>query len=408
VYTDSQSSVAHKPVFKAIESVNYVNRTTVRIALSEPIFRAFGQMDFKIIPEHLFRSINDYFDVSNGFRNAPVGSGPYTFGRRMSDGSEYMFVTNGEYHRETPSIKRIKRRKFLNQNSITNDLRSTKMGSVDVVPSVRIIDIPKLDKLEYLTLHSYNPLSVAFFGYNQKRGILKDVRVRKALTLATDRAGILASNFQDHGEVITGPFPPTSWAYDVTVEAYPYSPEEAEKLLRQAGYRDIDEDEWLEGADGSELELWIKVHNEIPYSERSACTDYVKNLQEIGVRARIDWREWHAWKKEVQEGDFDIVYQSLSYDDTCDIYPYFYSEGDRNYISYSNPRVDVLLKRSRTEIDPDSMRRIYQEAHRIVHDDCACTFLWSLTKYAGVKKRITGFKAHPFYFFTFVNEWQIQ
>ena len=85
-------------------------------------------------------------------------------------------------------------------------------------------------------MQPYNALSYQFFGYNTRNPLLADKRVRKAFTYAVNRQEMLDSFFQGQGTIISGPYAPGSWAYNLDVQPIEFDPEKAIALLNEAGF----------------------------------------------------------------------------------------------------------------------------------------------------------------------------
>ena len=68
---------------------------------------------------------------------------------------------------------------------------------------------------------------------------LKDLDVRKALTMAIDREGIAESLYGGYAEVAKSPIPSVMLGYDDSAEPLPYDPDGARELLEAAGAADL-------------------------------------------------------------------------------------------------------------------------------------------------------------------------
>jgi len=86
-------------------------------------------------------------------------------------------------------------------------------------------------------LQPYNALSYSFFGYNMRNPLLSDRRVREAIAEAINRQEMLSSFFNGQGTLISGPFAPASWAYNLDVKPLPFNPSGRAPLLAEAGYK---------------------------------------------------------------------------------------------------------------------------------------------------------------------------
>ena len=95
-----------------------------------------------------------------------------------------------------------------------------------------------------------------YIGINMRDPILKDLRVRQAISYAIDRKAIVDYLRRGLATQAVGILPPVSWAFEPNVLDFKYDPAKARALLDEAGYRDPD-------GDGPEprLRLSLKVSN---------------------------------------------------------------------------------------------------------------------------------------------------
>ena len=77
--------------------------------------------------------------------------------------------------------------------------------------------------------------SIAVF-FNNAKGPTKDIRIRKAIVFALDKAGLVSRLGFGTAVVATQDIPSFMWAYDPTLRPTPYDPDRARALLADAGY----------------------------------------------------------------------------------------------------------------------------------------------------------------------------
>jgi peptide/nickel transport system substrate-binding protein len=235
--------------------------------------------------------------------------------------------------------------------------------------------------------------------------------VRQAITVAVNRQEMLDSFFNGQGTVISGPFAPGSWAYNLDVKPLPFNTERARALLAEAGFRP-GADGIME-KDGKKLALSLKV----PIEKESeavkrvvlAFQNYLKNA---GIAITVEFKEWQAWKEDVfLEHNFDIMFASWVFDDSADISSLFHSAeiGDwkNNFGGYSNPEVDGLIVESKLTLDHEKRRTINRKLHAILAEEQPYTFLWTLTNYSAYHRKLRRVQIHPYKFFSFADEWFI-
>ncbi|HBT83789.1 MAG TPA: hypothetical protein DEB35_10470 [Desulfuromonas sp.] len=392
--------------YEFIDTAEKVDDFTVKFSLKRPILNALAKFSFKIIPRHgpsdpLFLTREDTF-VQN-----PIGTGPYILKNITAD-REIILVANENYFKGRPHIDKIISKPFADQNIMTQALM---FNAIDMIVLVNPRDIPEIQGDKRFVLQPYNALSYSFFGYNMRNPLLADKRVRKAFSYAVNRQEMLDSFFNGQGTIISGPFAPGSWAYNLEVQPLPYDPQKAIALLKEAGFE--------QGADGimqkegKKLSLRLKVPIEKESEAMKRVVLAFKNyLKNIGADVSVEFKEFRAWNEDVlREYDFDIVYASWVFDDSADISQLFHSSEigpwKYNFIGYSNPEVDSLIVESKLTLDHEKRRTINRKLHAILAEENPYTFLWSLTNYAAYHKKLRRVAIHPYKFFSFADDWFI-
>jgi peptide/nickel transport system substrate-binding protein len=386
--------------------VKKLDAHTVRFTLKRPILNALPKFTFKIIPEFGPKNAA-YLGREDPFVQHPIGTGPYQY-RETTASGEIVLEANPHYFKGAPRIARFVAKPFADQNIMNQALL---YGSIDMSVLVNPRNVPEIQGDKRLRLQPYNALSYSFFGYNTRNPLLADKRVRKAFTIAINRGEMLEAFFNKQGTVISGPFAPGSWAYNLDVKPLPYGPAEAEKLLAQAGFKKGGDGVLVK--DGKKLELSLKV----PIAQESEAVKRVvlafKNyLAKVGAQINVEFLEWQAWKEAVfLNHDFDIMFASWVFDDSADISSLFHSAEigawRNNFGGYSNPEVDSLLVESKLTLDHEKRRTIYRKLHAMLAEENPYTFLWTLTNYAAYHKKVRAVQIHPYKFFSYADTWYL-
>jgi len=393
--------------YEFIESVEKIDDYTVKFTLKRPVLNALAKFSFKVIPRHgpdnpLYLTRDDHYVQD------PIGTGPYLL-KNITAEREIILTANENYFKGRPHIDKFIAKPFADQNIMTQALM---FNAIDMIVLVNSRDIPEIQGDKRFILEPYNALSYSFFGYNVRNPLLADKRVRKAFTYAVNRQEMLDSFFGGQGTVISGPFAPGSWAYNLDVQPLPFDPEKAKALLQEAGF--IPGADGILQKDGKRLALSLKV----PIEKESEAVKRVvlafKNyLKNIGVDINVEFEEWQAWKEDVfLEHDFDVIFASWVFDDSADISSLFHSgeigAWKNNFGGYSNPEVDGLINESKLTLDHEKRRTINRKLHAMLADENPYTFLWTLTNYAAYHKKLRHVAIHPYKFYSYADEWFIE
>lgn len=389
-----------------IKEINKIDTNTVQFRLARPSANALALFSLKIVPKHRF--VHDYVARNDPFSQHPIGTGPFLLASQASD-REIVFTANPTYFRGPPKLARIVLKPYSDQNILQ---QAFKFNSVDLIASVAPRDLPELQANAHIHLVPYNTLSYSFFGYNNRNPLLADKNVRVALSMAINRPEILNSFFNNQGLLISGPFPPGSWAYNLDIAPLSYAPNEALALLKKSGFSAA-KDGVLE-RHGQRLQLRLRA----PIAKENEATKrvvlaYQNYLRKIGVEIKVDFLELQAWKNAVfNRNDFDIMLGTWNFDDAADISSLFHSKEigawKNNFGSYRNEKVDKLLDEGNATVDLSQKRAIFQQLHQLLAEDAPYTFLWTLTDYGAYNDRVRNVKIHPFQFFADVHQWQIK
>lgn len=179
---------------------------------------------------------------------AAIGSGPWRF-LGWEPGSRLSLARHEGYWGEKPAFARATIRPIANDAARLTALLA---GDVDAIDAVPPGEVPRLAARQdirlaqsasarflYIALDQANdvaPFATAKDGSPLPRNPLRDVRVRRALTLAINREAIVARVLNGAG-VPAGQMVPRGFlGFDPEITPPPYDPERARRLLADAGY----------------------------------------------------------------------------------------------------------------------------------------------------------------------------
>src|SRR5690606_35496165 len=92
-------------------------------------------------------------------------------------------------------------------------------GECDIMsyPAPADIDVLKAD--ENLTVMEQEGLNIGYISYNTTEAPFDQAEVRKALTMAIDKAAIIEAVYQGAGQDAKNLIPPTMWSYNDDIPA---------------------------------------------------------------------------------------------------------------------------------------------------------------------------------------------
>jgi len=374
------------PDFEPVKSVETPDRFTVRVTykrLFQPGFESWGM---GILPEHLLNREKlrqealaagkdpEKFSVrDSAFNRRPVGTGVFRFGEWKTD--QFIRLTRFEDYWEGPANFKEYLVRII-PDPLTTEL-TFYAGTSDAYGAqphqvARLKDDPRFHATSLLQL------GYTYIGYNMRRPIFEDPRVRRALGMAINSDEIIRYVLYGQGEWTTGPFPKQTDYYDPEVAPLPHDPEGAARLLAEAGWK-RNAAGILEKA-GRPLAFTIIANS--GNEERNAIMVIAQNAwRRLGVKVEALSLEWAVFIRErVNKADFDAVVLGWSMGLDPDIYQIFHSSQtgpfQLNFVGYSNPRADELMVRIRQEYDPSRQIAMARELHRLIGQDQPYTFLY--------------------------------
>lgn len=316
-----------------------------------------------------------------------TGCGPFKLAKWDRD-SEIILVSNQKYFGRKPNIKGIifkvipedltARFEFLN-------------GGIDYfeLPYLTNINFEKdfQNKGRKIKILNVRELSVHYIALNTTRFPLNNKMFRRALNMAIDRERIIESLFNNRFTKASGPVPAKIGDYNTKVNAIPYDPQKARKIIEDMNIKD------------KSLSLFIKSDHQV--SLTSQMIQYY--LKQVGLNVKIHEMEWSALKASTIKGNYDLAYFTwhADYPEAENfLYPLFYSKnkglgGNRSF--FNNSVVDNLIIRARETTYNIERYKIYYKIERIIIDESPWIFLWYGCKKIAISDKVSEFTPYPLY-----------
>ena len=195
----------------------------------------------------------------------------------------------------------------------------------------------------------------------------------------------------------TGPWYPWSDFADPNQPAIGFDPQKAQQLLKLAGWADRDKNGILEKTiKNTKKELAWTIIFSNPDAERQ-LTIYQEDLKQAGIQLQLQKLDWSAFLKMMDDKTFDAV--MLGWSGTIELDPkqIWHSssavEKGSNFISYSNPKVDALIDKGRSQIKREDRIQTFRQVYRLIAQDVPYIFLFaSRERFYGLNHRIENYQ----------------
>ena len=299
---------------------------------------------------------------------APAGSGPFVF-ESWSEGNPMVLVRNESYW-GTPTVFESVTFKYFADPTAENAAMSS--GDLDVISNLQAPQsISQFEDPERYTILNGTSMGEVVLGFNHQREVFSDVRVRQAINYAINRADLLQTVMAGYGTLIGSMVAPTDPWYEDLSDTYGYDPEMARKLLAEAGY-------------GEGLSLSLRPAN-LPYAV-SAATFIASQLAQVGITVNPDPLDFPSrWIDEVMtKSNYDMTI--VSHTEGRDIEKWANPE---YYWHYDNAEFRELVTEAKTGPADEQAEKMKQAA-RILADDAAADFLFSMANLVVLRSGISG------------------
>ena len=394
--------VAHprgRSVYANLVAVDTPDPLTAALRFSKPcptLMNALAGVESQILPRHLYEGKEL---SSNPANLAPIGTGPFRF-VEWKRGERVVLERFADYWNPgQPKIDRIVIRFIPDAGARSAAFEAGELDIGGDLP-VALADAKRLGGLPSLLITEKGSEALATLSYiefNLRKPPFNDVRVRRAVAHAIDRAFIIRNVWYGFGRPATGPLSrDMSQFYTDQVRSYSYDIAEAQRLLDEAGHP--------RKSDGIRFRI---THDPLPTSDAFTGTaDYFRAaLQRIGIAVEIRNQDIATFYKRVY-GDYDFDTTNFAAfnltDPTLGVQRFYWSKNIipgvafSNGSGYSNPDVDALLESAQVEIDPVKRKADYARFQQIVMEDLPNIPIGDINWFTLQSRKVDGFVTGPY------------
>jgi len=330
----------------------------------------------------------------------PIGTGPYTVQDVLRNKSglinAYKLIAF-DNSQDTPNIDTLVFNFYQNEADLIEAFEAEKIAGS---PSLSPESLERIDSDTYTIIEKPLPRTFSIFFNQNRSAALRDEAVREALNKAIDRDALIDEVLFGHGIPISSPVPPgfialeskdstSTLATDNNVRI-----EEAKTILRNGGWEQTEEGTWQKEIDEKIVSLSIALSTANTDLFDKTATFVAGQWTELGVQVSIDqFEQTDLVQAIIRPRSFEALLFGNDIGRSVDLYPFWHSsqkdDPGLNIAQYTNIDTDALLKKTRTETDPDERAKLISQFTDIIAQELPAIFLYTPTFSYVLDKRVS-------------------
>ena len=350
-----------------------------------------------VVPHEVVEHYGDDFSTH------PIGTGPF-FLKRWKKDVKMILAKNHNYFEKDESGISLP---YLDAVSIYfiqdkhQEFIKFRAGNLEMISGMNEEDKDQLlnpdgelnENLSHkFTLQKTDWLNTEYLGVlmeNQAASPLKSSLIRQAIGYAIDRKDMVRYLRNNIGTPATQGFIPKGMPNfnQYTIDGFSYDIEKAKRLIKQAGYSDL---------------------NKVPTITLSATPEYKtlceylqQKLERVGFTIKVDVNSVSSMNQRIAQFDATFYRKSwiADFPDAINYFQLFYSknfypENGSNYTHFSSREYDSLYELAIVEKSERARNNLYKKLNQILHDEAPVIPLFYAETLRFLKTNVTGLKGN--------------
>ncbi len=355
--------------FAQIESMEVVSPTEIKIKLKEKS-NSFIYLNTQPIVQ------KDYADNQTN----PIGTGPFEF-VSYTPGEGMKLKRFDDYHRKDHVAKfsDVEILRIADRQTLIMALNNK---DVDLATGLTNDELSQIE--ETCDIHSFPQNLVQVLGLNNDVKPFDDIRVRQAVAYAIDKDEIINTAAGGKASKLVSNFSPAlKEYYNDMEEKYPYNPEKAKELLKEAG-----------------LENGFAVKLTVPsdYKYHMDTAELIQaQLGKVGIEVTLDPIEFSTWLSKVyKDKDYEATVSGfVGYVDPIRVIDRYVSTNDKNFINYKSEAYDEAIEAAQSADTKEEIIQNVKAAQEFMAEDAGSVYLTDPDNNQALNKDLTGLKSYP-------------
>jgi peptide/nickel transport system substrate-binding protein len=318
------------------------------------------------------------------FFQSPVGTGAFLLPTWTAD-SNLTLKANPRYWRKgRPYVDSVTINYVTDDNQRVLQVTSGQAQIADAIPPA---NVSQLKSNGAVNVDQFPAWQVDLLVFNEQVQYFKDVHVRRAITYAINRPGLVQAASFGTARPGNSFFPPSLEYYDANTPTLAYSLSQAKAELAKSAY-----------PHGFSTKLLVSAGDQT-YAEFAQLIQ--ADLGKIGIKVSITSLDHAAFETTFQKYNYDMfidyaINDISDPDEMASFETDYKSGGSHSYwSSYNNPQVISLVHKAEAEFDPAKRKQIYAQIQSLVAQDAPFVPLDYPPYIYATSKKVNGFAVNP-------------
>lgn len=303
----------------------------------------------------------------------PIGTGPYRFDSWAKGQRIDLVKFEGHRHAAQVHLKKVTFR-FIPDPS--EQSAAVLGGEIDVFWNFATQHVSKFQANSQYQVIIGASSGKGLLAINNRRAPLDDVRVRRAINHAIDRESFIRTVLEGRGKAIGSHFSPSDAGYLHLADAYPYDPEKAKALLKEAGVT-------------TPLALTLTLPP-AAYARQGGPV-VAADLAKVGIQVKIEHVDWKQWLNGAFKGHFELTL--INHVEPLD---YAIYTDPNYYFGYNSPAFNELMAQHGASTSARERQMLFAHIQRHLARDAANAWIFSPQVSTVARKGLKGlWMNHP-------------
>jgi len=368
-----------------------------------------------IMPEHVWKNIPPGGWRASDPARHPIGSGQYRFVRWIPRAAVELVADTANY-RGAPKLNRL-------IWSIAPDYQTAftrfVTGETDFIEQMRPENLADVAKHPGLRTKRYPALQYSFVSFNLRdpadharpHRILGNRELRRALTMATDRAKVVRSVYDTLALPALGPTVRSYPTTDPNLPQIPFDLEKARQILDSLGWR-VRGSDGIRSRNGRPLQFSLSVPATSKIRVQLAVL-LQEQLRQAGVKLDVEQLDFPVLIEKMRKRTFDSAIGQFSTNPSPgSVRGSWGTAGSRatsgnNSSSYESPAFDAEIDSALASFDPATRKAHFTKAYETIIQDAPAIWLAEPTPTVGYHSRLQLETLRPDAWWAHIPEWWI-